>query len=110
MKYEDFYNYYDKLNDKEIKNHWTYADSFTFVEYYWWPNKVDFLKEFTKVFKDYTLWDVLVDENIWLIVVGDDMYIWKQFLLDCIKTKIYWEKAREKYYEELEDYMNNQKK
>ena len=109
MKYEDFYNYYLKLNDKETEKYWSYAEDYTWVKYYYWKNKIDFLDKFIKVFKEYPLWDVWVDENIGFIVVSEDMYIWEQFLDDCIKNKIYEWDARNKYYKELEEYMDRDK-
>jgi hypothetical protein len=107
MKYEDFYNHYEKLNDKETKKYWTYAEDYTWIEYYPWKHKIDFLGKFIKVFKNLALWEIFVDENIWLIVILDDMYIWEQFLDECIENKIYKDDAWDKWYKELEDYMDN---
>ena len=109
MKYKDFLNHYLKLNDKETKKYGSYAEAYTWVEYYPWKHKIEFLDKFIKVFKEYPLGNVSLDENIWLIVVSEDMYIWEQFLDDCIKNKIYEWNARNKYYKELEEYMNQDK-
>lgn len=110
MNYKEFKNHYDKINEKETKKHWSYLANYTWVDFYKWPNKIDFLDKFIKVFKDYPSLEILVDENIWFIVIWDGMFIWENFLDDCIKTKRYWKEAYYFYYEEFEDYMNNQKK
>lgn len=106
MNYEQFKKYYEDKNDKEVKKNWSYAEDFTWVDYMYWENKIDFLKEFIKVFNNYPMWDVLVDENIWFIVVWEDMYICKEFLEFCLSNKLKNENAYRFYYHNLENYMD----
>ena len=106
MNYQEFYNFYEKKNDEEIKKNWSYAEDFTWVEYSVWKETIDFLKEFTKVFYDYPLWTVEVDYNIWFIVVWEDIYINKKFLNFCLDNKLYNERAYYFYYHCLERHMD----
>lgn len=105
MNFKEFKEYYEKLNDKETEKYWEYGEAYTWVEYISWKYKINFLDKFIKVFDDYVLWEVIVDEYIWFITNWEDIYINEEFLDFCIKNKLKKENAYDFYYKNLYDNM-----
>jgi len=91
MKIQEFIDHHEKLNDAETKKYWTYAEDYVFVEHYEWEYKIEFLGQYNNVIGRAMLWDLLVDENIWLIVTWCDTFISKELLDRLEKIKEYKE-------------------
>ncbi len=106
MNYKHFEEYYKKLNDKETKKNWSYAEDYTCVNFKAWDQKIDFLKKFTQVFKDLQLWEIEVDEYLWLINDTEAFRICREFLEFCLKNKLYKDKAWDFYYHNLDESSN----
>jgi hypothetical protein len=98
-----FYEHYNKLNDKETEKNWCYGEDYTFVEHYEGKQEIPFLDKFIKVFKDYPLWTIIVDYNIWFVHDDEVVYIWEEFLDFCLENKLFSDKAYRFYHHNLEE-------
>jgi len=95
------------MNIKDFKNHYelkTYKDpeDYTVVEYETWKHKIDFLEKFTKVFIDYPMFYITVDEHIWFIHNDETLYFNEEYLDFCIEHKLTDESAIDLYDLNLE--------
>ena len=106
MNQKEFLEFYDNYNKKN--NYEKYDDEYVDVEIYegyeWSDpkNRVDFYKEFTKVFPEGWNSYIVVDDHLWFISNTETTYIGKDFLDFCIKNNLQGEKALDLYEKNLE--------